>query len=443
MQRRRVKRDDVSRNGLAILKAMWNKRSNANKIMEEELWDSDTSYKESDSFPPGNKWERHGPHIKAKISTKYSINGLRDRDRPVRFTTKVWPDKNEQWDRSPPKVKPHNHGTSCFVHKQSSPSYVRTAGDLHVDEVPNMVPAPRRKSRQQLQREREAATAIQSGWKGCQVRKDIDKMNKAATQIQAAFRGYRSRKELPLGLCGRPKRQKSQKKIRVENKSSSLPSLLNYVQQWSLASATQIESPNFFLPKGKPRSHSKNKAGDYMHLKPKVTLFEIKSALKPDSKVFTYTSLNVFATQLLRQRYHDAAVTIQAAWRGFQARKKIRTLKQAKESHQGVPEEVKEQETCAKSEQDERSKETRPVGETPHIRNINIYTVVKGKPASQKPSVSIRVPSANATVQGYQRDMSRGMKGLYTVTNKNTPKPSQIHVHVNMKQETNSESCPS
>uniref|UniRef100_A0A8C4VK51 Uncharacterized protein n=1 Tax=Gopherus evgoodei TaxID=1825980 RepID=A0A8C4VK51_9SAUR len=49
-----------------------------------------------------------------------------------------------------------------------------------------------RKTQQQLQKENQSATIIQSAWRGCQVRKEINGMNKAAAKIQAVFRGNKS-----------------------------------------------------------------------------------------------------------------------------------------------------------------------------------------------------------------------------------------------------------
>uniref|UniRef100_A0A8C0G6M1 Uncharacterized protein n=1 Tax=Chelonoidis abingdonii TaxID=106734 RepID=A0A8C0G6M1_CHEAB len=41
-------------------------------------------------------------------------------------------------------------------------------------------------------KENQSATIIQSAWRGCQVRREINGMNKAAAKIQAVFRGYRT-----------------------------------------------------------------------------------------------------------------------------------------------------------------------------------------------------------------------------------------------------------
>ncbi|CAM5115609.1 unnamed protein product [Eretmochelys imbricata] len=93
--------------------------------------------------------------------------------------------------------------TSHTVHKQEFLSYAKLFHSMPVcqSEVPSRQHRIRqRKTQQQLQKENQSATIIQSAWRGCQVRREIDGMNKAAAKIQAVFRGYRTRQELPLGF---------------------------------------------------------------------------------------------------------------------------------------------------------------------------------------------------------------------------------------------------
>ncbi|CAI5796718.1 neuronal acetylcholine receptor subunit beta-3 isoform X1 [Podarcis lilfordi] len=422
-------------------------------MTEEDSCDLDSSSEEDDTFSHDDRSEQYVPHRKANVSTGDSIDRLGDRYAPWPLPQYVCHCKDDRRARSPRSMNRHPQ-RPCFVHKPREICCARTASDVNMDEVLSLLPGRQRKTRQQLQREKEAAVTLQSAWRGCQVRKDISKMNKAATQIQAAFRGYMTRKELPLGLCGygRTNQRKLQKKTRAEDESKPFPALLDCLQQFGLVSGTKPSGQSISLPNGKPRNYSRNLIEDYPLLNPNVTFFEIESTLRPNREVFTYTSFNVFATGIQDQRYEDAATTIQAAWRGYQIRQKGRpmtgeekrprnpicsnfAMKKTPCKHSLPGPALKgpkiRQIFVAKADLHD-TQGTLSLRDAPQIRNINIYAVIKAMPdPSRKPNISIRVLSPNAVVQGYEREMSSGVQALYTVQNNSASMPSQILIHVN------------
>nr|XP_060622800.1 IQ domain-containing protein N-like [Anolis sagrei ordinatus] len=400
--------------------------------MEEDL---EYSSEESDVFSHDSDREQNVSNTKkANSSSQDNAKYLRDRYGHIRFPTSTYSYKDDLRAGSDRRRNPHTRKKTRFVHQQGDPYHSQSDSSVSVDEVINLLPTYKRKTRQQQQQEKEAAITIQSAWRGHQVRRNIDAINEAATKIQAAFRGHATRKELPLGLSGyaRTDRPKFQRKARTENEGECCPELLSCLQKFGLASGTDTEKQSIFLPKGRPRSCPKHVIEDYPVLNPKVSFFEIKSPLRPNREVFTYRSLNVFAQT---QRYQAAATTIQAAWRGYQIRQKIPirpfssnfTIRKTSWKHTFAGRTLEAHEI--------HQIFTRPVlRKAPRIRNINIRTVVKGAPASsQKPNVSIQVLSPRGVVQGFQRDMSRGAQALYTVESENATIPSQIFIHVNLQ----------
>ncbi|XP_042305158.1 uncharacterized protein LOC121921316 [Sceloporus undulatus] len=413
-------------------------------MMEEDSCDLESSSEESDVFSHDSGGEQNVSHKKANVSIEDNAEYLRDRDTPMNLPTSVCSCKGDLRTRSCRRMKPHINRATHLVREHQDPYYSRSDSSVSVDDVLNLLPIYPRKTRQQFRREKEAAITIQSAWRGYQVRRDIDKMNEAATQIQAAFRGYMTRKELPLGLCGygRTDRQKLKKKIRAENENKCFPVFLNCLQQFGLASGTHAEKHNVSLPSGKSRSCHEHIIDNYPLLNPKVSFFEIKSALRPNREVFTYTSLNVFAPRI--QRYQDAATTIQAAWRGYQIRQKARPMiSVVKSPIKSFTSNFTIKKASWKRAFSVRTIEAHEIqqiftssifGKAPRIRNINISTVVNGMPASsQKPNISIQVLCPKGVVQGFQRDMSRGAQAVYTVESEGASIPSQILIHVNMK----------
>lgn len=322
-----------------------------------------------------------------------------------------------------------------FSYEPRDPSDTRAARNLSLP----LLPLPRRKTRQELQTEKAAATTIQSAWRGCQVRREIKKMTEAATKIQATFRGHKIRKELPLSLCNHSK-SKSKKKIHARKDSESVPEFLHCFQQLGLI-GTHTKSQSILPYNDKTRNYL-TVIGDYALLSPEVTFLETEMGHRPSKEMFTFSSLNVLA-EIEWQRYHNAAIIIQAAWRGFKVRKMIRIIKQTEKS-QGTSfrfkytcEEIIRKDTTSghRSQLQERRHDNVLLGFVPRIRNINIYTVVKGLPASQRPNISVRVLSPNAVIQGFQREMRVGAQGLYSVKSPGALRPTQVFVHVDIRKE--------
>lgn len=191
-------------------------------------------------------------------------------------------------------------------------------------------------------------------------------------------------------------------------------------------------------------------------------------------------TLNVFESRTQQQEICHAAVQIQAAWRGYRVRKRMRELERqakirAEESQsfsngyknspessekqlmsgaaavaeiqalapkQKDPVQEPEQDLSVKEEPSKESKGTNTEGNVPSVRSINIYTIVKDVPASRRPPIAIRVSSPNSIVQGYHRDTIRGTQGLYTVKNHCDSRPSQILVQINMVEKENNPNTP-
>ncbi|XP_062830223.1 abnormal spindle-like microcephaly-associated protein homolog [Anolis carolinensis] len=398
--------------------------------MEEDSCDLEYSSEESDVLSHDSEPEENvSKSKKANRSSQDNAQYRRDRYGHIHLPTSTRSYKEDLRAGSYRRRNPHTHRTRCFVHQQGDPYHSQGDSSVSVDEVLNLLPTYKRKTRQQCQQEKEAAITIQSAWRGHQVRRHIDTMNEAATKIQAAFRGHVTRKELPLELSGyaRTDRPKIQRKARTDNQSKCCPELLNCLQKFGLVSGPHTQRQNIVLPKARPSRCPKYIIEDYPVLNPNVSFFEIKSPLRPNREVFTYKSLNVFAQT---QRYQAAATTIQAAWRGYQIRQKIPinlTIRKTSWKHtlSGHTLEAHEIHQIF----------TRPVlRKAPRIRNINIRTVVKNAPASsQKPNISIQVLSPRGVIQGFQRDMSRGAQALYTVASKNATIPSQIFIHVTLQ----------
>ncbi|XP_053149714.1 IQ domain-containing protein N-like [Hemicordylus capensis] len=423
-------------------------------MTEEDCWDSDSSSEESDVFSQNKKTEEYVSRIKENISSGDSMTFRGNRYTPVRGPMSVSPDMFNQCVKFPPKARPRTDRTSCFVHKRTDPSHKRAVRNASLNDVLTLLPMPlpRRKTRQQLQKEKEAAITIQSAWRGYQIRRDMEKLNEAATNIQAAFRGYMTRKALPLGLCsyGRTTGSKFKEAMRTENKSRPFPVLLGSLQQLDLASGAHTGSHSIFPTNGKPRSYPNHIKKDDKPLHPKVTCIEVdSSAFRPSRKMLTCSA---FDTGVQKQKYRDAATTIQAAWRGYQERQKIRLIVQAKKSFgksfcsNFTIRKIYRKRAMSGHTLEEHEVRGIFTKSEPHgiarIRNINICAVVKGKPASQRSNVSIQVSSPNAEVQGYQRDMSMGTKGFYTAKNNRAQRPSQILIHVHLQKENEPINCP-
>nr|XP_025038990.1 uncharacterized protein LOC112545331 isoform X1 [Pelodiscus sinensis] len=337
-----------------------------------------------------------------------------------------------------------------------------------------------RKTPRQLQKENQSATIIQSAWRGYQVRREMDGMNKAAAKIQAVFRGYRTRQELPLGFhtCGKDEGLQLKKKRKAESQKKLFPVILGFYQLWDWDSDT---SGSLSQSDSERSQHETSEREGTLFI-PTAVFPKVESSLKTKRKDFVFPSglptLNVFESKTQQRGMGSAAMQIQAAWRGYQARKQLREMKRqaqikAEESQwfsdgfknspescetpgpsavseiqssapkQKDPVREPEQDSSVKEEPSKESKGTNTEGSVPSIRNINICTLVKGVPAASRPPISIRVSSPNAIVQGYHRDMSRGTRGLYTVKNHSDPRPSQIIVQINMvEKESNPRTLP-
>ncbi|KAJ7335305.1 hypothetical protein JRQ81_013246 [Phrynocephalus forsythii] len=410
-------------------------------MMAEDSCDPGFSGDKPNTFSHGSRKEQHVPHMKPIVCTEDNIEDLDGGYAAMHIPTPLC-------ERSSQRRKPHTHRMLRLVREQGNPLHAWTAGNRSVDEVLNFLPRhprrPQRKSPWQRQQEEEAAVTIQSAWRGWQVRKEMDRMERAATQIQAAFRGYMTRKELPLGICCSCRTDwPTPKQKSAENKSQPFPLFLTCTQQLGLGSGTQTESLSVFFPNNRGRICPKTIPEDSPLLNPNASFFESKSAIRPDRKVFTYASLNVFASKIRNQKYQEEAATIiQAAWRGYQIRQKARPRIQAAKSTKSLPSNFIVNKSYWRRLWSGHTVEERGIQQifansafrkAPQIRNINIYTVVKGMAASSKrPDISIQVRSPKAVIQGFQRDMSRGVQALYTVKNRGASRPSQILIHVNM-----------
>lgn len=343
------------------------------------------------------------------------------------------PVKDDGKAGSSPEKKLQTH-VSFSRSEQRDPSGTQAAPNLN----PPLL--PRRKTRQQLQKEKAAATTIQSAWRGCQVRREIDKMTKAATKIQATFRGHKIRKELPLSLCNHGRSQSKRKK-HARKESGSVPEFLTCSQPLGLI-GTHTKSQGI-LPYSNRSRACLSVLGEYSLLTPDTTFLETVMGHRPSKEMFTCSSLNVFAAEINLQRYHNAAIIIQAAWRGYRVRKIIRMFIEAGESQSKsfhfnyICEEILRKDAISGQLFRFRARrhDTVLLGFVPRIRNINVYTVVKGVPASQRPNISVRILSPNAVIQGYQREMSMGAQGRYTVKSPGALRPSQVFVHVDVRKE--------
>uniref|UniRef100_A0ACB8ESU9 Uncharacterized protein n=1 Tax=Sphaerodactylus townsendi TaxID=933632 RepID=A0ACB8ESU9_9SAUR len=321
-----------------------------------------------------------------------------------------------------------------FSGKQRDQSDSRAASNVSLQSLSG------RKTRQQLQKEQAAAMTIQAAWRGCQVRREIDIMTKAATKIQATFRGHKTRKELPLHLCDHG-RNKSKNKIQARKENRPVPEFQsNHLQQLGFIGAhTKSQS---ILPYNAKSRNSLKTIGDYTLLSPEITFLEIEMGHRTSQEVFACSSLNALATEIEWQRYHNAATIIQAAWRGYQVRKMLGIAAQTGTCHSEsfrfnyVCEEIIRKDTvCQPPDHRARRHDAVMLGFVPRIRNINVYTVVKGAAASPKPNISLRVLSQNAVIQGFQRDMSAGVQGLYTIKSPGALRPAQLFVRVDMRKE--------
>lgn len=369
-------------------------------------------------------------------------------------------------------VQNEDYNTSCSIPKQECLNYAQVFNFsvMAQHEAPTQQHRiPQRKTRQHLQKECKSATVIQSARRGDQVRWEMEEMNKAAAKIQAAYRGYRTRQELLLGSNTRIKGKGLKQNMENTAKNKYLPAASGYYQQWDWGFQTQ----DVITKNNRSRCHHKNKHSTVSFVIPTSTFLKTESSVTLDKEELTIghglSALKVFKAMTQQQEFNDAATRIQAVWRGYHVRKQMREIeKQAKilvEAIQSFSDECKispenhkscwvsgtaavmetqslylKQETTVrkpepdldvKPEASMENKYTNTESSAPLFRNINVYTVVKGRPSSQQSLITIRVSSPNALVQGYHRDTSRGTQGLYTVKHHNSSKPSQIFVQIN------------
>ncbi|XP_039400612.1 uncharacterized protein LOC120408110 [Mauremys reevesii] len=476
---------------------------NANKTSSHVMRAETPEYEPSDTsnkyvkFSHYRQAEQYVPYTTANVPKTAGIQGINTK-LPGRCTVQMHIHSSAIFEKADKDAARHrlltigrseDHKTSHAAHKQEFLSYAKffSSNAVCQSEVPSQQCRIRqRKTQQQLQKENQSATIIQSAWRGCQVRREINGMNKAAAKIQAVFRGYRTRRELLLGCNthGKDEGLQLKKKRRAESKEKLFPLILRFDQQWGWDSRTLS---NISKSDSLRSQHKTNKREGTFFI-PIVIFPKVESSRKTKRKGFVLPSdlptLNVFESRTQQHGICHAAIQIQAAWRGYQARKQMREIERqakikAEESQpfsngcknspescekqpvlgaemsgavaeiqsstpeQKDPVQEPEQDSSVKEEPSKESKGTNTEGSVPSVRNINIYTVVKGVPASRRPPITIRVSSPNAIVQGYHRDMSRGMQGLYTVKNHCDPRPSQIIVQIHMVEKEDNPSTPS
>ncbi|KAK9408026.1 hypothetical protein NXF25_006800 [Crotalus adamanteus] len=309
---------------------------------------------------------------------------------------------------------------------------------MSTDEVLAFAPAPQRKTRQQFGQENKAAAIIQSAWRGSHAKQNMERVNKAATKIQAIFRGYLIRKELPLGLCSSYGWAEKQKKARPRKQNRSFPTFPSYYPQRGLDFGRPAERECTCLPSYKPKYYPKTVIENYPPLNLKDP-FERASVLQPSRTGLLSMSLPL---ALEKQRHHEAAATIQAAWRAYQNRQKRRPFVHV--DRYPFPPNVAVKQTICKNltlgctfpeEEIQQMLENTDIlllSKAPRVRNINIRAVVKGLPVSSPmPNISVEVKSPHAVIQGFQRDLSSGVQAVYTMRNANASGVSQILIHVN------------
>ncbi|ETE70753.1 hypothetical protein L345_03435, partial [Ophiophagus hannah] len=330
-----------------------------------------------------------------------------------------------------------------FVHKRQDPSKAQTTSNMNTDEVLAFAPAPQRKAHQKFGQENKTATNIQSAWRGSHAKQNMERMNKAATKIQAIFRGYLIRKELPLGLCSSYGWAEAQKRTRPRKQNRSFPTFPTCHLQRGVDSERPAERECICLPSHKPKYYPKTVIENYPPLNHKKPFVRASSTILPlSSTAFPSMSLPL---ALEKQRYQEAAVTIQAAWRAYQNRQKRRPVVQVNKYLFPPNVAVKQANWenlklgCAFPEEEMQqiggSSDILLLSKAPRVRNINIRTVVKGLPASTPmPNISVEVKSPHAVIQGFQRDLSSGIQAVYTMRNASASGASQILIHVNTQQ---------
>ncbi|EMP32748.1 hypothetical protein UY3_10118 [Chelonia mydas] len=156
-------------------------------------------------------------------------------------------------------------------------------------------------------------------------------MNKAAAKIQVVFRGYRTRQELPLGFntYGKDEGLQLEKKRRAESKKKLFPLILRFDQLWDWDSRTTSN----ITKSDSLRSHYKTNKREATFFMPIAIFPKVESSLKRKGFVLPsdLPTLNVFESRTQQHGISHAAIQIQAAWRGHQARKKMREIeRQAK-----------------------------------------------------------------------------------------------------------------
>lgn len=349
-------------------------KSHVHKSSSPTHQQEDPLYAEFDAFQP------HVTSTKENVSLGYSKKSLANKDVPVhRFQRTSEEDKRATFS---PRVKPH-------VHKQEDPSGVGKVRDMNLNDIRKQ-PVLRQKSRQQVQKEKEAATTIQSAWRGHQVRKELDTMDEAATRIQAAFRGHQTRKELSFH----------------SSESGSFPG----------QKVKRGKSKNWYFP-------------EFLHD-------------SPQKEVFTYGGLD---PPLEKQKHRGAASIIQEAWERHQRRQResstmLQEEQGLRKSYCSIEKTYMKHTPSGHTLDQVQGTISKSgavsVRNVPRVRNINIYTIVKGMPVLPKPSVSIHVCSPHGVVEGYQKDLSPGgVHGLYTVKNRHCQRPAQLLIHVNLQKE--------
>ncbi|XP_034267174.1 uncharacterized protein LOC117662027 [Pantherophis guttatus] len=396
----------------------------------------------SDVLSQDSRGKQHVSHKKARVSISNPTEYLNDRETPAYFLpTSACSCKPDQEARVSGKVKHHPARVLGFVHKWQDPSKAQNTSNRNTDEVLAFAPAPQRKTHQQSGQENKAATILQSAWKGSHDSQNMERASKAATKIQAIFRGYLTRKELPLGLCSSYGWAEEQKKTRPRKQNRSFPTFPVFHPQHSLDSGRPAERECTCLSSHKPKYYPKTVIENYPPLNPKEPF--VRASFLPASRTgFPSMSLPL---ALEKQRYQEAAVTIQAAWRAYQNRQKRRPFLQV--NGYPFPPNVAVKQAiwkipklgCTFPEEGIQqvlgNSDILLVSKAPRVRNINIRAVVKGLPVSSPmPNISVEVKSPHAVIQGFQRDLSSGIQAVYTMRNASASGVSQILIHVNTQQ---------
>lgn len=408
----------------------------------------------SDVLSQDSSAKQRDSRKKARVSISDTVEYMSDSEIPAYFSTSACSCKPEQEAAVSRKIKHHPSRVLGFVHKWQDPSKAQSTSNMSADEVLAFAPAPHRKTHQQFGQENKAATIIQSAWRGSHASQNTERMNKAATKIQAMVRGYLTRKELPLGLCSSYRWSEEQKKTRPRKQNRSFPTSLSCHPQHGLDFGRPAERECICSPSHKPKYYPKMECVCLPSHKPKYypkaviekypplnleEPFERASNLQPSRTGFPSTSL---PRALEKQRYQEAAATIQAAWRAHQNRQKKRPFVQV--NRYPFPPNVAVKQTVWKNlklgctfpeEEIQQILENTDIlllSKAPRVRNINIRAVVKGLPVSSPmPNISVEVKSPHAVIQGFQRDLSSGIQAVYTMRNASASGMSQILVHVN------------